>query len=167
MTDSTPVPQPQPTDAPVPLSRAARIAGTVCALETVAGLALIVVYVIGLVGHRETSLFVSLSSLLLLVIFTVTWALMTVQWWRGETWPRMLTLVFNLLLLPLSWTIVQSMSAVAGVVVAVVAVVGVVASAMAPGREDPSEDQSENPSDDRSADPSENPSGDTSGNVGI
>lgn len=57
-----------------------------CAVEALAGVGLIVVYIIGMLGHQESSLFVSISSLLLLILFTAALAVMSVQWWRGETW---------------------------------------------------------------------------------
>ena len=100
----------------------------VCGLEALACAGAVVVYIVGLAAGRADDAVVAVSSMLLLVLFTLALAAMAVRWWQGSEWPRTPTLVANALLLPVAWTVAQTSGLAIGVPIALVAVTGIAAA---------------------------------------
>ena len=67
-------------------------------------------------------------SALLIAVFTVGIAAMARGWLRGDNWPNTPTVVWNALLLPVGWSLVQGDRTLVGTLVIVVALVGIVAA---------------------------------------
>ena len=67
-------------------------------------------------------------SALLIAVFAVGIGAMARGWVRGDNWPNTPTVVWNALLLPVGWSLVQSGHGLVGPLVIVVALVGIVAA---------------------------------------
>jgi hypothetical protein len=67
-------------------------------------------------------------SAVLIAIFAVALGLLARAWVRGAGWPNTPTVVWNLLLLPVGWSLLTGGRTAIGAVVAVVGAVGVVAA---------------------------------------
>jgi hypothetical protein len=70
-------------------------------------------------------------SVVLIAVFAVLLLVLARAWLRGANWPNTPTIVWNLLLLPVAWSLFQAGRGVLALSVAVVAVLGVVAAARA------------------------------------
>jgi hypothetical protein len=115
------------------------VAAGVCTLQAVALLGFCVFYLWELTrGEGDDPTRVVMSALLI-ALFSVALAALGWAWWRGSNWPGTPTLVWNVLLLPVAWSLLQSgQPAVAGVV-ALVAVTATVASLRADTTQEPAE----------------------------
>lgn len=111
-------------------------AGAASAVQAVGLVALSGFYVVELSWGRSDDPTRVVMSVILFAAAALALALLARGWWRGRAWTRMPTVVWNLLLLPPAWSILQAgqvglLLAVAGT--AVVALVGVWMSTRAPG----------------------------------
>jgi hypothetical protein len=116
------VPQRPPSD---PLRR---VAGVLCALHAAALLGVVVFYVWELGQGASDDATRVVMSAVLIAVFAVLLALVARGWLRGQDWPKTATVVWNVLLLPVAWSLVQADRVLVGVVLGVVAVAGVVAA---------------------------------------
>lgn len=67
-------------------------------------------------------------SAVLIAVFAVALAVLARAWWAGANWPNTPTVVWNLLLLPVAWSLLQSEQTLLAALVGLVAVAGVVAA---------------------------------------
>lgn len=67
-------------------------------------------------------------SAVLIAVFGVGLVMLTLAWWAGANWPNTPTVVWNLLLVPVAWSLLQSDRALLAALVGIVAVTGVVAA---------------------------------------
>lgn len=104
----------------------------VCVLQALAVLGWAVLEVVRAVGGRTGDVGIAFALAGLLVAFAVALALLAMGWRRGAGWPKTPTVVWNVLLLPVAWSLVQSGSVVAGLAVGAVALVGIVVAAATP-----------------------------------
>lgn len=107
-----------------------RVAAVVCALEALTLVAFAVYFVWELVqGASHDTTPAAMSALILVV--AVGMAVLARAWLRGADWPNTPTVVWNLLLLPVAWSLLQAGRGLVGVAVGLVALVGVVAAVRA------------------------------------
>lgn len=139
------------TDAPTPQPGAARqdhrghrrdpfrtIAAAVCLVQALALLGFCVFYLWELTQGASDDAVRVISSTVLIAVFGVALALLGRAWRRGDHWPNTPTVVWNVLLLPVSWSMAQSGHAGVAGLVAVVALLGIVAAVRARGEDDDS-----------------------------
>jgi hypothetical protein len=125
---------------PLPTSRAAgtsqRVAAAVVAAEVGAlvGFAVFYVYEIA-VGATDDPLRAVMSVVLMLVVGAGL-AAMVRGWLRGLTWPRTPTLVWNALLLPVAWGLVQGGRTPVALLVGAAALAGIAAALASPSEAD-------------------------------
>jgi hypothetical protein len=107
------------------------VAAAVCGIEglVLAGWCVFYLWEIVQGGSSDTGR--AVMSTLLILVFAVALGLLTRAWVRGAAWPSTPTVVWNVLLLPVSWSLLTGGRAAIGVLVGLVAVVGVVAAARA------------------------------------
>ncbi len=118
------------------------VAAGVCGLQAVAMLGFVVFYLWELTQDSGDDVGRVVMSAVLIAVFAVGIGALARGWVRGDNWPNTPTVVWNLLLLPVGWSVVQGDQRVVGVLVILVAVVGIVAAIKADttDAEDVSED---------------------------
>ena len=104
------------------------VAAGVCALQALALLGFVVFYLWELTQDSADDATRVVMSALLILVFAVGIAAMARGWVRGDNWPNTPTVVWNALLLPVGWSLVQSDHGLLGALVVVVALVGIVAA---------------------------------------
>lgn len=104
------------------------VAASVCALEalTLLGFCLFYVWELGHGASADTTR--AAVSALLIALVALGLAGLARSWWRGAGWPNTPTVVWNLLLLPVAWSLLQADHVLLAVGVGVVALAGVVAA---------------------------------------
>lgn len=122
-------PSTAPDDAAPP---AARVAGAMCALQSVLLAVTAGAFVLELARGESDEPGVAAMSLVVCLVFVSLLALMAAHWWRGRRWPRTPTIVWSLLLLPTAWTLAGTSGLAVGLAVAAVAVLGAVAAWSSP-----------------------------------
>lgn len=130
----TVVTEPRPTAEPAPANRSDRmrtVAAAVCAGEALALLGFCVFYVWELGRGASDDPTRVVMSAVLIAVFGVALALLARAWWRGAGWPNTPTIVWNVLLLPVGWSLVQSDHRVLGVALLLVAATGILGAARA------------------------------------
>lgn len=75
-------------------------------------------------------------SAVLIAVFAALLAVVARGWLRGQDWPKTATVVWNVLLLPVAWSLVQADQRWVGVLLGAVALAGVVAAVGARTGED-------------------------------
>lgn len=126
---SEPSQDPAVDPAPAPaLARTRLVAGAVCGLEALVALGWAVYEVVRVTSARSADVGVALALAGLLLAFAVLLGLLGRAWLRGHDWPKTGTVVWNVLLLPVAWSLLQAGNPVLGIVVGVVALVGIGAS---------------------------------------
>lgn len=108
-----------------------RLAAGVCALEALVLVVLGVLSGWDLARGASTEASGALMLTVLIAVMAVALALLGRAWWRGAGWPNTPTVVWNLLLVPVAWSLLQAGRVAIGVAVAVLAAVGVVAAVRA------------------------------------
>jgi hypothetical protein len=108
-----------------------RLAAVVCGVEGLVLVGFVVFYLVEIAQGRSDDAVRAVMSALLIAVFAVALGLLARAWLRGAGWPNTPTIVGNVLLLPVSWSLLTSGNAGVGALVGVVAVVGVVAAALA------------------------------------
>ena len=117
------------------------VAAAVCAVQALSLLGFVVFYLVELVqGAGDDPTRVVMSALLILV-FAVGIGDLARGWWRGGNWPNTPTIVWNLLLLPVAWSLFQAGRGVVALVLGLVAVAGIVAAVRADTTEEPTSPQ--------------------------
>lgn len=113
------------------------VTAAVCAVQALSLVGFVGFYLVELVqGAGDDPTRVVMSALLILV-FAVGIGALARGWWRGVNWPNTPTIVWNLLLLPVTWSLFQAGRAVVALLVGGVAVAGIVAAARADTSEEP------------------------------
>jgi hypothetical protein len=107
------------------------LATLVCAIESLALLAFCGFYLWELARGGAQDVGRAVMSALLIGVFAVALAVLARAWARGRGWPNTPTVVWNALLLPVSWSLVQSGRGLLGGLVAAVAVAGIVGAVRA------------------------------------
>jgi hypothetical protein len=100
------------------------VAAAVCAVEALALVGFCLFYLWELVRGAGDDPARVVMSALLIAVFAVGMGLLARGWWSGRNWPSTPTIVWNLLLLPVAWSLYQADRVGVAVVLAVVAVVG-------------------------------------------
>ncbi len=118
--------------APVRPSRAALIAGLLTVVEGLILLAVAGFYVYEIALGAEDSLTTALTSAALIVIFGVALLVVARAWLRGQRWPRTPTLVWNVLLLPVAWSLRDSDQTLIAAGIAALGVASIVAALASP-----------------------------------
>ncbi|NYG07740.1 inner membrane protein involved in colicin E2 resistance [Phycicoccus badiiscoriae] len=111
------------------------VAGMVCAAQAVTLLGFVVFYLWELTQGSGGDVARVVMSALLIAVFAVGIAAMARGWLRGDNWPNTPTVVWNLLLLPVGWSLVQGGHGLLGALVILVALVGIVAAIRADTRD--------------------------------
>lgn len=104
------------------------VAAAVLALEALALVALAGVYAVGLGRHDEADFGRALASIALFIVGAGILASLARGWLRGQSWPRMATLVLNALLVPVAFSAIRTWGMLVGLPVLLIAIVGVVAA---------------------------------------
>jgi hypothetical protein len=107
------------------------VAAGVCGLQAVALLGFVVFYLWELTQDSADDPVRVVMSALLIAVFAVGIGAMARGWLRGDNWPNTPTVVWNLLLIPVGWSLVQSDRGLVGALVIVMALVGIVAAVRA------------------------------------
>lgn len=133
MTEPThPIDPPSSAGAPSKRAHAALIAGLLTLVEAFIVLAFAGFYVYEIALGAEDSLTTALTSAALILIFGVALLLVARAWIRGQRWPRTPTLLWNVLLLPVAWSLRDSGQALIAAGVAALAVASIVAALASP-----------------------------------
>ena len=123
MTSPSPAPAPsRPRDA------FRSVAAAVCGLQVLALLGFVVFYLWELTQDSADDVARVVMSALLIAVFAVGIGAMARGWVRGDNWPNTPTVVWNLLLIPVGWSLVQSGRGLVGALVIVVALVGILSA---------------------------------------
>ena len=123
MTSPSPAPAPsRPRDA------FRSVAAAVCGLQVLALLGFVLFYLWELTQDSADDVARVVMSALLIAVFAVGIGAMARGWVRGDNWPNTPTVVWNLLLIPVGWSLVQSGRGPMGALVIVVALVGIVSA---------------------------------------
>ena len=130
MSDS---PQDAARPAQAPERRSTRLlAFAICSLQALAALGWAVFEVVRAGSGRTSTAGVAVALGGLLVVFAAALTLMALGWRRGAGWQKTPTVVWNVLLLPVAWSLVQAGSTLLGSLVGVVALVGLAAAVATP-----------------------------------
>ena len=129
------------TDASTPDLRAGRrdpyrlAAGALCALQALVLVGVVVFYVVELARGESDDATRAVMSAVLILVFALLLGVLARGWLRGDNWPSTPTIVWNVLLLPVSWSLLQAGRAVVAVPLLLVALAAVVCSARADTRD--------------------------------
>lgn len=104
------------------------VAAGVCVVQVVVLLGFVVFYLWELTQDSGGDVARVVMSALLIAVFAVGIAAMARGWLLGDNWPNTPTVVWNALLLPVGWSLVQGDRSLVGALVIVVALVGIVAA---------------------------------------
>ena len=129
---------PRPSDRPPSHTvdrRPRLVAGAVCALQGLFLLGFCVWSLVELSSSGSDNPSRVVMEVLLVAVFAVGMLALGRYWVVGADWPRTPTIVWNALLLPVAWGLVQSERILIAVVVAVVGLIGI-GSAVAAGSSD-------------------------------
>ena len=134
-----------PTPAPSrPRDPFRAVAAGICGVQALALLGFVGFYVWELTQDSADDVARAVMSAVLILVFAVGIAALARGWVRGDNWPNTPTVVWNALLLPVGWSLVQSDHGLVGALVVVVALVAVVAAIRADtADEDADEDAGE------------------------
>lgn len=109
-----------------------RVAGTVCLVESALLFVTAGMYALELLADQAFDANTASMSLVVSLIFALLLLAVGMSWLRGRVWPRTPTIVWNLLLLPASWTLGTSTGLWFGLGLALLAVVGIAAALLSP-----------------------------------
>ena len=128
----------EPTPATREVRGSHRAAGLLTLLEALVVLGFALFYVYEIVTGATDDLTRAATSGLLILVFGLGLLALARGWSRAADWARTPTLLWNVLLLPVAWSLHQSDRTPVGLAVAVVALASIVAALAAPGRRDTS-----------------------------
>lgn len=143
MSDSTARPDPQRaseqhapdqqgTTPPHRATTAHRVAGALTALEALVLIGFVVFYAVETALGQSDDLARAAVSGVLILVFGVGLLVMARGWFRGEGWPKTPTVLWNVLLLPVAWSLRESAQLLLALAVGVVALVCTAAAVAAP-----------------------------------
>lgn len=121
-----------PSNPPSHLTPPALAAAAVSVVEALLLLVTAGLYGLELADGRAEDPSTASMSMVVAIIFAILLLALAGAWAKGARWPRTPTLVWNVLLLPAAWTLVQSSGLWIGLGLAVVALAGVVAALLSP-----------------------------------
>jgi hypothetical protein len=111
------------------------VAGVLCALHALVLLGFVVFYLWELGQGASDDATRVVMSAVLIAVFAVLLGLVARGWLRGQDWPKTPTVVWNVLLLPVAWSLIQADRALVGVGLGLAAVAGVLAAVLAQSAE--------------------------------
>ena len=104
------------------------MAAGICALQALVLVGFVGFYLWELTQDSSDDAVRVVMSALLILVFAVGIAALARGWVRGDNWPNTPTVVWNALLLPVGWSLVQSDHGLIGALVIVVALAGILAA---------------------------------------
>ena len=107
------------------------LAAAVSAVQALSLLGFVAFYLWELGQGASADVASAVMSALLILVFAVGIGALARGWWTGANWPNTPTVVWNLLLLPVSWSLFQAGRGVVASVLAAVALLGVVSAVRA------------------------------------
>ena len=116
------------------------VAAGICALQALVLVGFIGFYLWELTQDSSDDATRVVMSALLILVFAVGIGALARGWVRGDNWPSTPTAVWNALLLPVGWSLVQSDRALVGALVIIIALVGIVAAIRADTKDQDSAD---------------------------
>ena len=102
-----------------------------CAVQALALVGFVVFYLWELTQGAADDVTRAVMSAVLIALFAVGIGALARGWLRGDNWPNTPTVVWNALLLPVGWSLVQSDHTLLGALVILVALVAIVAAVRA------------------------------------
>jgi hypothetical protein len=127
-----PTDRPSSDSGPPTPSRAALVAGLLTVVQALIVLGFAGFYVYELTIGAADSVTTALTSAALILIFGLALLLVARGWLRGQRWPRTPTLLWNVLLLPVAWSLRESDQTLIAACVAALAVASIVAALASP-----------------------------------
>jgi hypothetical protein len=124
--------------SPKPASPGApqRLAGALTLLEALVVVGFAVFFAYEIATGATSTVTTAVTSGLLILVFGVGLGLLARGWFRGRDWPRTPTLLWNVLLLPVAWSLHDSDRTPVALGVAAVALVSIGAALATPMRRD-------------------------------
>jgi hypothetical protein len=111
------------------------VAAGICALQALALLGFVGFYLWELTQDSAADVTRVVMSALLILVFAVGIAALARGWLRGDNWPSTPTVVWNALLLPVGWSLVQGDRGLVGALVILIALIGILAAIRADTRD--------------------------------
>jgi hypothetical protein len=111
------------------------VAAGICALQALALLGFVGFYLWELTQDSAADVTRVVMSALLILVFAVGIAALARGWVRGDNWPSTPTVVWNALLLPVGWSLVQGDRGLVGALVILIALIGILAAIRADTRD--------------------------------
>lgn len=121
-----------PADGPRRPARAPVVAALLTAAEALVLLALAGFYAYEMAVGAADSLTTALTSAGLILVFGIALLFVARGWARGQGWPRTPTVVWNVLLLPVAWSLHESDQTLIAVAVAALALSSIGAALASP-----------------------------------
>lgn len=118
------------------MGRSHRAAAALTLLEALVVLGFAVFYVYEMVTGATDDLTRAATSGALILVFGIALLALARAWARGSQWARTPTVLWNVLLLPVAWSLHESDRDPVGLAVGAVAVASIVAAVASPGRRD-------------------------------
>ncbi len=109
-----------------------RLAGALTALEALVLIGFVVFYVVEIALGQSDDLARAAVSGVLILAFGVGLLLLARGWFRGEGWPKTPTVLWNVLLLPVAWSLRDSAQVLLALAVGLVALACAAAAIAAP-----------------------------------
>ncbi|WP_338537791.1 alkaline shock response membrane anchor protein AmaP [Janibacter terrae] len=119
----------QPPSHPRP---AVLAAAGVCLLQVLTLLVTAGLYALELTRGDGEDPSTASMTMVVCIIFAILLAVLASAWFKGASWPRTPTIVWNVLLLPAAWTLATSSGLWFGLGLAVLALVGIAAALLTP-----------------------------------
>jgi O-antigen/teichoic acid export membrane protein len=122
-----------PVTSPAPAPSRSRdlfrsTAAAVCCLQALALLGFVGFYLWELTQDAADDVTRAVMSAVLIALFAVGIGALARGWLRGDNWPNTPTVVWNALLLPVGWSLVQADHGLLGALLILVALVAIVAA---------------------------------------
>lgn len=124
-----------PTGAARSLARA--VSAALCLIQALVLAGIAAFYVVELIaGGGDDATRVVVSTVFILVV-ALGLGVLARLWWEGSTWARAPTVVWNLLLVPVAYSLFQSGQSIVGALVGLAALASLAAAAAGGGRREP------------------------------
>jgi MFS family permease len=109
-----------------------RIAGALTLIEGLVLVGFVVFYVVEMVSGATDDLSRAAVSAVLILIFAIALLALARAWFRADEWPKTPTVLWNVLLLPVAWSLREGDRTALALAVGVVAAASIVAAAASP-----------------------------------